>query len=80
MNDTALAPVAVPAGRPNSGWVPLEEVVAVVQQAQQGQWAWSRNPDCKYLDLRIDMRDGHCQLRDRNGKTISLDMLRRQLR
>lgn len=43
-------------------------------------WRWSANPDwrAKYVDIRIDMRDGGFILMDRNGKRISLDQIQAQ--
>ena len=37
------------------------------------RWTWVRNMECKYVDLRVDMRDGGFVLRDRNGHRISLE-------
>lgn len=42
------------------------------------RWSWARNMDCKYVDLRIDMRDGGFVLVARDGAEkarISLKML-----
>jgi len=74
------APVAAPApaGAPR-GWFSLDRVLEVVKAAREGRWCWSRNSRCKYIELRIDMRDGHCQIRDRNGNLIDLVALQRQI-
>jgi len=39
------------------------------------KWRWSRNTKCKYVTIRIDMRDGMCLLMDRDGERISLEEL-----
>lgn len=62
-----------------SNWVKLEEVLAVLQEARQGRWQWYRNPRCKYIEVRIDTRFLHCQIRDREGKPISLAQLQLQM-
>lgn len=41
-------------------------------------WSWSRNWNCKYLNLRIDMRDGgFCLMNDKN-KRINVEQLKWQ--
>ena len=42
------------------------------------RWSWARNMDCKYVNIRIDMRDGGFILIDSKGKRISLDALKFQ--
>ncbi len=39
------------------------------------RWSWARNTSCKYVCLRIDMRDGGFNLTDDQGERISLKML-----
>ena len=43
-------------------------------------WSWSKNPGwrAKYVDIRIDMRDGGFILLDRAGKRISLEQIQSQ--
>jgi hypothetical protein len=36
-------------------------------------WTWAMNSKCKYLNLRIDMRDGGHVIMDREGNRISLE-------
>lgn len=71
----------------------LDEVIAFIKWAtrpdseifdENGQykpgesdWSWARNFDCKYVDLRIDMRDGGFVICAK-GKRISLDKLKWQ--
>lgn len=65
----------------------LDEVISIIKLcAGNGvdgglnyeRWCWPRNADCKYVDIRIDMRDGHFILLDRHLKRISVEQLLRQ--
>jgi hypothetical protein len=38
-------------------WDNLDDVQAILKDEN---WTWGRNIDCKYLNVRIDMRDGGC--------------------
>lgn len=51
-------------------WDNLDDVIRIVRRMRAGTWAWMYNPDCKYLDLRVDMRDGGCLIRNRHGVRI----------
>ena len=49
-------------------WYPAEqlpELLAVLKRAGAG--AWLRDPRMKYLNIRIDTREGGFSLKDRNG-------------
>lgn len=61
--------------RPNT----LEEIVEFIKQStkEDSDWSWARNSNCKYIDLRIDMRDGGFIL-SAKGKRISLNQLKWQ--
>lgn len=39
-------------------------------------WWWLKKPICKYVELRIDMRDGNFIIRNREGHRISWEDLR----
>jgi len=40
------------------------------------KWTWRYNIKAKYINLRIDTRDGTCEIKDRNGDIMTLkDML-----
>lgn len=41
-------------------------------------WHWFKNTQCKYVNLRIDMRDGGFVLLNRDGQRISLKQLQWQ--
>lgn len=52
----------------------ISEVLDLVRQRK---WTWTKNWDCKYVDIRIDMRDGGAILFSRADR-ISPDQLRYQ--
>lgn len=56
----------------HNSWDDIDDVMAVLEKVRAGKWEWSwaRNPECKYLDVRIDMRDGGCIIKAK-GKRIS---------
>jgi len=59
-------------------WIPIDGVMEVIQKMRENKWLWPFNSRCKYITLRLDMRDGHCVMRDRRGNIISLADLNRQ--
>lgn len=59
-------------------WDHIDDVLRVLQLARAGKWSWFGNTRCKYIDVRIDMRDGCCVLKDREGKRIDLATLSKQ--
>lgn len=61
-------------------WTHIEEILPTIKSALAKEWWWMYNPRCKYIHLRIDMRDGGCILQDRNGEKITPDQLRYQWR
>ena len=63
-------------------WIPIEkimEVVNVSKDEDDHSWYWGGNFKCKYIELRIDMRDGCCLLKDRKGNEITLKQLKHQV-
>ena len=74
-------------------WIPLDQLVRVIDVIKRSaashcfkeakdpdlkKWFWYKNSKCKYIDLRIDMRDGAFTLRDREGDLISIEQLEQQ--
>ena len=55
----------------------IERVVEIAKQnrGDDGYWSWVMNTDCKYLNIRVDMRDGGCIVTDREGKRVGIDAL-----
>ena len=61
-------------------WDQLSDVQAVLDDQE---WTWARNTACKYLNVRIDMRDGGCLIeaasaRDTKPRRINPKQLRWQ--
>ena len=52
-------------------WDHIDDVLPVIELARAGKWHWCENFECKYIELRIDMRDGGCLIKDRNGNRIN---------
>jgi len=41
-------------------WDHVDQVLPVIQAMKDRKWHWFLNTKCKYINLRIDMRDGGC--------------------
>lgn len=54
------------------------DVLPVFQDSLAGRWKWGRNPKCKYIEVRIDMRDGGCIICDKDGNRINPEDLAHQ--
>ena len=62
-------------------WIPIEDVLNVIEKSKDkksADWTWVMNSKCKYISLRIDMRDGHCLILDRHDNPITLEQLQYQ--
>ena len=55
-------------------WDHLDDFLKVYEMSKKGEWHWFKNWECKYVDLRIDMRDGGCLI-SASGKRIGPDAL-----
>lgn len=64
--------------RQSNTWNHLRDFVQVWNKMQKGEWQWFANPQCKYVGLRIDMRDGGCLIFDRDGNRITPEQLSHQ--
>lgn len=51
-------------------WDSIDDFIVVLEKMRAGQWHWVSNPRCKYVNLRVDMRDGGCLIRDKDGNRI----------
>jgi hypothetical protein len=58
-------------------WVSLADLVDVIHHPNFYWGALQDHTDCKYLTVRIDTRDNHCLVSDRNGKPVDLATLRK---
>ena len=52
-------------------WDHINDFLEVYKKSKQGNWIWWKNNKCKYVELRIDMRNGDCIIRDRDGRRIN---------
>jgi len=82
LNDkSALLLEGDPYGR-YKDWQPLKDVVAdvetVIEDMKARKWFWGYNWSCKYVDIRIDMRDGHAIICNQKDGRISLEQLKYQ--
>lgn len=59
-------------------WHNIRPVIDIIQKMFAGKWLWFNNSNCKYIDIRIDMRDGGCIIKDNNGTRISPEELDKQ--
>lgn len=59
-------------------WDHLSDFHQVYRQMLAGQWWWFNNSACKYVELRVDMRDGGCLIKNRHGERIDPTELARQ--
>ena len=51
-------------------WDQLEDFLIVYFKMLRKKWSWVSNQRCKYVNLRIDMRDGGCLIHNNNGDRI----------
>jgi len=58
----------------------LDKVVSAIKElrSENSKWSWARNMRCKYITLRIDMRDGGFIITDRDGNRISIEAVKWQ--
>jgi hypothetical protein len=59
-------------------WPKLASVIAAVNECLEGKWRWQANPECKYLSIRVDMRDGTACLSNRDEDDITIEQLKKQ--
>ena len=51
-------------------WDDIQAVIDVLEQVKQKRWSWVKSDGAKYLNIRLDMRDGGCIIL-RDNKRIS---------
>lgn len=61
-------------------WDHIEDFLKVYERSKSGDWKWYANSKCKYVELRVDMRSGHCIIRDRDGNRVDPKDLEHQIR
>ena len=69
---------------PESKWKPLspiiDRIMLVLARSRDGRWSWARTAkcECKYIDVRIDMRTGDCIILNRESEIITIEQLEEQ--
>jgi len=56
----------------------LDQVVDTIKECLNSDWSWSANSDCKYVGIRIDMRNGGLVITNRGDQRISIEQLKYQ--
>lgn len=56
----------------------FDDLIAWLTEVNAGRWHWCQNSQCKYVEIKIDTRSGAYGLQDRDGKSLTLDELKRQ--
>lgn len=56
-------------------WDHIKDVLVTLKAMSKGEWGWSANSRCKYIEIRIDTRSGHCILYDRDRIRITPEQL-----
>jgi hypothetical protein len=63
----------------------LDRIISLVKNlsgetkfSMNDDWCWVKNNRCKYVSLRIDMRDGAFVLLDRHNERITIEELEKQ--
>lgn len=52
-------------------WDNIDDFIKVLELMRDNKWNWAQNSRCKYVNLRVDMRDGGCIIKDKNGVRIA---------
>ena len=63
---------------PFNEWWGLFRLLRWLNRARSGRWLWAYNQRCKYINVRIDTRSGHCVIHDRDGNRITPEQLEYQ--
>lgn len=56
----------------------FNEIVSNLKEILSSKWSWTNSKNCKYVIIKLDMRDGGCLLENSIGKKITLEELRHQ--
>ena len=65
----------------NNIWETLDDfskIMLIIEDMKNEKWFWFKNMQCKYINIRMDMRDGHFMLFDRDDNRIEIKDLERQ--
>jgi hypothetical protein len=58
-----------------NSWDHVDSFFEVYSKMKNGDWCWYKNIGCKYVELRIDMRDGGCIICNSEGRRINPEAL-----
>ena len=61
---------------PIAKWVNLKDLLEFLTHPDFYWGSHEQFLDLKYLELRVDTRDLHCIVKDRNGKMVDLDKMK----
>lgn len=53
----------------------IETIKKLSDESDDNPWSWAYNHECKYVDIRFDMRDGAFTLMNQNRERICLEQL-----
>lgn len=56
----------------------LDNLKRIIKCIENKDWHWGRNMDCKYINIRIDMRDGGHIIVNQRGKRCSVESVEYQ--
>lgn len=60
-------------------WNHFGEILPTLKKISRGEWFWGNNSRCKYVEIRLDTRDGGCILYDRDRVRISPEQFAHQI-
>ena len=63
----------------DNSWDHLNNFLEVYKLMTEKKWSWGRNHMCKYIDLRIDMRDGGCLIEAKGVSPIKVRLSQKKL-
>ena len=52
-------------------WDHMDDFLETYNAMDYKKWSWVMNSKCKYVELRVDMRDGGCIIKDGEGNRIN---------
>lgn len=59
-------------------WDHFGSILPTLKAISRGDWYWGANSRCKYIEIRLDTRDGGCLLFDRERVRISPEQFAHQ--
>jgi len=56
-------------------WTAKSKWLDAVKTITSDEWIWPKNFRCKYVEFRVDTRDGAALIKDREGNVITIEQL-----